>query len=304
MKEEFIPKRFHAKSLVLIEHMENIINQYEASGYTLTLRQLYYQLVARGIIENSEKSYKNIGTLLSDARLAGIIDWSAIEDRTRNLVSLPTWGNPSSIIRSAAYSYREDKWEKQPNFIMVMVEKEALSNVVQRVCQRYEVPFMACRGYMSQSEMYTQARLLHGQIQDGKDVTLIHLGDHDPSGIDMTRDIIDRLEMFVGNWDDRMVDVQRIALNYDQVLRYNPPPNPAKVTDSRFDDYQRIHGDESWELDALEPSVIENLIEEEILARRDEDIWEESVRQEEERKNVLNIISRNWAEVERFAKNL
>lgn len=294
MKYQYIDKKFHAATLDAIEVANGIIEEYQAQGFSLTLRQLYYQHVARGLIENTEKSYKKMGNIINDARLAGLMDWDAIEDRTRNLQSLPTWGSPISIIRSARAGYREDKWQLQPNRIEVWVEKDALVGVIEGICNQYEIPFFACRGYTSQSEMRSAATRINEYIDNGQDVTIIHLGDHDPSGIDMTRDITDRMGLFL---ESNYADVNRIALNINQINQYRPPPNPAKITDSRFDEYQKIYGDESWELDALEPRVISNLIEEEILALRDEDKWTEALQMEQANKEALRKVERNWGKV-------
>lgn len=294
MKYQYIEKKFHAATLEAIEVANGIIEEYQAQGFSLTLRQLYYQHVARGLIENTEKSYKKMGNIINDARLAGLMDWDAIEDRTRNLQSLATWGSPISIIRSARAGYREDKWRLQPNRVEVWVEKDALVGVIEGICNQYEVAFFACRGYTSQSEMRSAATRINEYIDNGQDVTIIHLGDHDPSGIDMTRDITDRMGLFL---ESNYADVNRIALNINQINQYNPPPNPAKITDSRFDEYQKIYGDESWELDALEPRVIADLIEEEILALRDEDKWTEALQLEQANKEALRKVERNWGRV-------
>jgi len=113
---------------------------------------------------------------------------------------------------------------------------------------------------------------------------------HDPSGIDMTRDIKDRHEIFE-NFD---IDVVRIALNKDQIDQYNPPPNPAKVTDSRAKEYIKEHGTSSWELDALEPRVMRTLIEDTVLRYRNEDIYQEVMYKEEAHKAILARVARDW----------
>ena len=110
MKERFIHKKFQMSSLVLIDAANSIIDEYNAKGYILTLRQLYYQFVARGLIENTVRSYKKLGSVVNDGRLAGLIDWDAIEDRTRNLMSLPSWADPQSIVRSAQRGYHLNRW--------------------------------------------------------------------------------------------------------------------------------------------------------------------------------------------------
>lgn len=247
---------FRDASLVTINLVNKVITEYEGMGYDLTLRQLYYQLVARGYIENSDRSYKRVGELINNARLAGLVDWYSITDRTRNMRSRSHWDSPGQIIRSAINQYFIDLRADQPYYIEVWVEKEALVEVVGKACYDLDVPYFACRGYVSQSEMWAAARRLAQEESDRDSRSMIlHLGDHDPSGVDMTRDIQDRLAMFGA---DTMV--RRIALTYDQVQAYNPPPNPAKLTDSRCKAYIEEYGDESWELDALNPTVIRDLI--------------------------------------------
>ena len=109
----YAPKNFRASSLDLIDKINEVISEYSRQDYTLTLRQCYYQLVARGIIENNQKVYKTTGNLINDARLAGLIDWNAIEDRTRNLKGLGHFSSPKDVIEAAAYSYRRDVWLHQ-----------------------------------------------------------------------------------------------------------------------------------------------------------------------------------------------
>lgn len=299
MKQKFQEFKFRADTLRRIEQANQIIREYLAQGYRLTLRQIYYQHVARGLIENSERSYKQMGELLNNGRLAGLIDWSAIEDRTRNLRGAFHLDNPAEAIQEAYESFRLDKWAPQPNRVEVWVEKDALAGVVSRVCSRNDVNYFACRGYVSQSEMYDAARRIARYIKGGQSVTLLHLGDHDPSGIDMTRDIIDRLEMFLEGMETDL-KVDRLALNWAQIEIYNPPPNPAKTTDSRFNGYAEEFGDESWELDALEPSVIDQLIEDNIVALRDDALWAEKVQEEQEHRDLLMATSDRWQEVVEF----
>lgn len=279
--------RFQAKSLELIEKVNSIIAEYDAQGYELTLRQVYYQLVARGYIPNNERSYKNVGNLINDGRLAGLIDWYAIVDRTRNLRENSHWESPESVIDSARYSYMLDRWKNQPNYVEVWVEKDALVGIVGQICRKLDVPHFSCRGYTSQSEMWVAAQRFIQQDHKGSR-TIIHLGDHDPSGIDMTRDIQDRLEMFGAD-----VYVKRVALTMEQITAYNPPPNPTKLSDARAEGYINNYGYECWELDALEPSVISDLINGEISALICPELCLEIEEKEEKDKaNIKNICDR------------
>lgn len=271
MKKCFIEKKFREESLNLISYINSIIEEYLNEGYELTLRQVYYQLVARGIIENNERSYKNIGNLINDGRLAGYIDWEAIVDRTRHVRTPSHWDSPEQILRSAIKQYRIDTRNTQPFYIEVWVEKDALIGIVEDVCNELDVTCFSCRGYVSQTEMYEASlRFKKHEIDLDQECIIIHLGDHDPSGKDMTRDIIERLDLFGAN-----VQVERIALNYNQIKAYNPPANPTKLTDSRAKEYIEEFGYTCWELDALEPKVIEDLIINKVLEYTDNDLIEE-----------------------------
>lgn len=280
------PKKFRTAALAIIETANDIIEEYESQGFILTLRQLYYQFVARALIENTEKSYKRLGGIINDARLAGLIDWFAIEDRTRWLRVESHWSSPNDIVRACANQFQVDRWENQRYRPEVWIEKDALIGVIEGICTEFDIPYFACRGYVSQSEVWASGRRMRRYILNGQTPVMLHFGDHDPSGMDMTRDNDDRLSLFSGD----VIDVRRLALNMTQVEQYNPPPNPAKITDSRAKNYILEHGDESWELDALEPSVIADLIREEIEALIDPIGWDESQkRQDDGRARLLEV---------------
>ena len=284
-REFYRSKGFRRETLELIDTGNAIISEYVGMGYVLTLRQLYYQFVARAIIENSERSYKRLGKIVSDARLAGMMDWEAIEDRTRGVQEVNHWEHPRDIIYACAEQFRIDKWWDQPKHVEVWVEKEALAGVLHHVCRDLDVPFLSCRGYPSQSEMWRAGQRIKSKCASSS--VVIHLGDHDPSGIDMTRDIEERLWLFSGE----PVHVQRIALNMDQVEEYNPPPNPTKFTDSRAGDYVMRYGYSSWELDALEPQVLEQLTRDAVIAHRDEELWQKSIDVEHEHRRQLRELA-------------
>ena len=288
---------FRPKSLELIGLVNQVINEYKAQGYELTLRQAYYQLVARGYIPNNERSYKNIGNLINDGRLAGLIDWTAITDRTRNLRGNSHWSNPSDVIASAKYSYLLNKWKGQPNYVEVWVEKDALVDIVGQACRPLDTPYFSCRGYTSQSEMWSAAQRFIRQ-GDRENRIIIHLGDHDPSGIDMTRDIQERLTMFGAN-----VHVKRVALTMEQIETYNPPPNPAKMTDSRCWKYIENFGYESWELDALEPKMLTNLITEQVTMYRDDEIYQAVCDREDREKEELQMLVDSYDEAINYLKS-
>lgn len=283
----------NAESQRLVRIADAICRDMQAQGYDLTLRQLYYQFVARGIIENTERSYKNLGNLVNKARLAGLLDWSFIEDRTRNIEDLPKTWTPRQIVEFSARMVHSDRWQDQDWRVEVWVEKEALVSVVAKAAERWDVSYFACRGYVSQSELHAAAQRHLEYEADGFNVAVVHLGDHDPSGIDMTRDMQDRLAMFGAS-----TTIERIALNMDQIEHYAPPPNPAKITDSRAGAYIQRFGRSSWELDALEPKVIDRLVTDHIANYvTDADAMDQRAAEEAQWREQMATVSRNWDRV-------
>lgn len=297
----YVHKNFTTDVRATIARANSIIEEYAEQGFVLTLRQLYYQFVARDLIPNTFRSYKRLGTIVSDGRLAGLIDWDAIQDRTRNVRRNSHWTGPGQIIRSAAEGFEIDKWADQEYRPEVWIEKDALVGVIEGVCVDNDVPFFSCRGYNSQSEMHSAALRMMRQDRGalGGRPIIFHLGDHDPSGKDMTRDTVDRMAIFAFG-SETEIEVRRLALNMTQVEQYNPPPNPAKVTDSRAAEYIAEYGDESWELDALEPAVMVDLIQAAIDEIRDPHLWEKKKEEEEEGRRLLQKTADQWQEVTEF----
>lgn len=294
----YVERSFVKSSLEIINNANIILNEYAEGGYRLTLRQLFYQFVTRELIQNTQKEYKRLGSIINDGRLAGLIDWDAIEDRGRNLLVFPMWKSAEDFLTESIRRFKLRVWDDQPSYVEVWIEKEALIGVIGGICSKFRVPHFACKGYTSQSEMWAAGHhRLRYALRDGKNVTILHLGDHDPSGLDMTRDVAERLRMFATFGDmvksRSEINIERIALNMNQIEQYDPPPNPAKQTDARFNNYSAEHGDESWELDALSPDVISGLIEEKISALIDWDSWDNVLKEEESNLIGLNEITDN-----------
>lgn len=309
-KENTMPvRKYDSKNLsddklALIATANGIIAEYAQKGFDLTLRQLYYQFVARDLFPaswadpatgstNNERSYKKLGDVIADGRMAGLIDWDAIDDMTRNLRKRAEWNTPAELLGVCADQYRVPRWTGHRLIPEVWVEKDAAIGVVSAVCEADGVSYFSCRGYTSLSAIWNASQRLVRVIRTGSTPVIIHLGDHDPSGIDMSRDIEARLLRFVVmdlarlgeidekravailNGDDlvRPFEVRRIALNMDQVEQYSPPPNPAKLTDSRCAGYVVRFGDESWELDALDPTVVAGMVKAEIQSCKEPGKW-------------------------------
>lgn len=277
---------FKADKLELIRAASVICEEYEKQGIPLSLRQLHYQFVSRNLYKNNAASYNRLGDAVSDGRIAGLISWTAIEDRERNLQGLNHYESPQQAIKAVQASYSIDKWANQPIRPEIWVEKIALVDVIGVIAQKLEVDFFACKGYNSQSEAWRAGQRFAGYVRKGQRPIVFHLGDHDPSGIDMTRDNQERISLFAGV----QVQVVRLSLNMDQIHRYSPPPNYAKPTDSRYGDYIRQYGEECWELDALEPRVIWQLIEDAVMQVRDQKLWDEMEAQQTEDELYLEAL--------------
>lgn len=282
----------------LLQQIVGIVESYLDQNITLTNRQLYYQLVSRDIIPNADEIYKRICTFLTDARYAGLIDWEAIEDRGRTPEKHSEWNNIKSLIESATYTYRLPRWKDQDYYIELYCEKQAMESVLKPVADKYHIYFGVNKGYSSASTMYDLAQRIKEKINEGKRTIILYLGDHDPSGLDMVRDIHKRICEFLTAGDE-CVDVVGdeeenpffrivpLALNMKQIKQYNPPPNPAKITDPRAKWYIKEHGNKSWELDALEPKVLIKIAEvgvQEFIDLEKYDYW---IKREKKEKKAL-----------------
>lgn len=290
MKERYLPKTFHGRSQKMIEICDGIVSEFAEQGYKLTIRQIYYQLVARGHVENTVRSYENVQTLLNNARLAGLIDWDVIEDRTRDFIGRSHWYGVQSMLQSATDWYHENMWDEQDYLVFGVVEKEALAGIFEHLFHKWDVPVLPARGYPSATALreFAKGRIMPASQQ----VVVLHFGDHDPSGIDMTRDLEERLSLFTR--ERVSIDFRRLALNMDQIEELSPPPYPCKVKDSRTSGYQNLYGDDTWELDALSPKYLENLIDLTVEPLVDWDQWHATERRIERRRAVLQKMTDNY----------
>jgi hypothetical protein len=295
--EAFVEYQPHAATMVVIDQAVAIVAEYLDQGLKISLRQLFYQFVARGLLPNKHHNYKRLGRIVSDARDGGFIDWEAMEDRGREVQTHSSWDDPADIVRSAAGSYREALWREQRYRPEVWIEKAALLGVVEPICNELRVPYFATIGNSSQTLLYEAGKRFADDLDQGLVPIVFHLADHDPNGIDMTRDVTDRLA-FYARAD---IKVRRIALNMPQVREYAPPPNPAKETDSRYAAYvARFGTTECWELDALPPTAIADLIRTEVTGLIDRAAWDEAAAEEARNRDLLDRAAANWTKVEKL----
>jgi len=275
-----LSKNFRKDTLLLLEKIVVMVDDYERKGYRMTLRQLFYQLVSQDILPNDQKKYKKLSTIIKDARMAGLIDWDVIEDRIRIPTMPSEFENISDLVKAAIRSYRRDRWENQEYYVEVWVEKDALSGVLEPVTRKYHVHLLVNRGYSSTSALHES--VLRIKQQQDKECVILYFGDHDPSGKNMITDIRNRLEQFQCD-----ATVRDVALTMEQIKQYNLPPNPAKKSDPRSDKYIKRHGNLSWELDALTPEVLNQLVSSHIEEFLDMDEYQKIINQEEEEKMEL-----------------
>lgn len=282
-REKFSDKlHLNKKNQEQLEVINSIIKEYAKEGYRLTLRQLYYQLVSRDIIANQLKEYSKLSGLLVKGRMAGIVDWDAIEDRIRVPYIPYSVDGIEDAIKDTIDQYRLDRQENQEVYIEMWVEKDALSGVLKRITSHYHIKLMVNRGYSSCTAMHDAYKRFKNQEEMGKKVFLLYLGDHDPSGLDMDRDIKQRLEEFGVD-----VEVKRIGLTSEQIKKYNPPTNPAKFKDPRAKDYIERFGKSSWEVDALNPKILHELVKKNVEELINMDKFEEKIEQESRDKEKL-----------------
>jgi hypothetical protein len=281
----------------VVEKIISISRAYAAKGYRLTLRQLHYQMVSHDPnYVNHDTAYKKLGKILDDCRYSGVVDWNMFVDRGRKPY-LPYWVlDIADALNDTKKQYRLNLQVGQPCHIEVWTEKDALSEIMQRSTSKYHVQLCVNKGYTSSSAIYESYCRIAQAITDGKDVKILYFGDHDPSGLDMVRDIRERLILMLSmgsqlddifDADDERFDVIPIGLTMDQIKKYKLPPNPTKMTDTRSDAYVKKFGKTCWEVDALDPDVLTNIIESNIESLLDVDQFNKMVKKQERDKKTL-----------------
>ena len=294
MKETFLQINLRQTSLAKIDMINNVLENHTEDD-ALTLRELYYLLVGQALIPNTVKEYHNLGGLLVKARMAGLMDWDAIEDRLRVVTKPYGSKSASSLLRNIARGFTLERQKGQLYHIEVWSEKDALSRQLYSVTAPYHVSLLINRGYGSCTAFYEAARRFAEAETAGKLCAILYVGDHDPSGLNMLQDLKQRLTEF-GIAD---IEIVHVALTAEQIEKYNLPPNPAKITDPRAKEYIRIHGKNSWEVDALKalaPGVLQKLVHTQLVARLDLDKYEAILTQETEDRKKLRVFADKFNE--------
>lgn len=272
-----------------IKLVNNILQQYKVP---LTLRQIFYRLVANFDYPNKDSAYCQLSKQLVQARKDGFIDECMIEDRSREILGGDTGshnmkeflGNQISNFLNSPRIFSRKIWNNQAKFVIVWIEKDALSRVVSDVADKYRVMTAPSRGYAS----YTFIKQAIERFPLDKCTVVLHFADHDPSGLDMTRDLQKRLDNY--SIDSlRIIEVERVALSYDQVIDYNLSPNPTKLADPRSEEYVAEFGNQCWELDAIDPDDLQIIVKEAITKHIDEKAWNQTIEEQELEREQLQI---------------
>jgi hypothetical protein len=271
------------------EVVEAALEVFEQYDTALTLRQLYYRLVSRHLFPNTINSYKRLSRLMVRAREEGAVPVNCLEDRSRRILGRgdTSYASAQDFLRrrlaSLKESYKEFKlpmWDVQPNYIVVSLEKDALSRLVSDIANQYAVRTFPTRGYPSFTYVQRMAGYIRNRLK-GKPTVVLYFGDFDPSGVDIERDLSDRL----GKYKAGDFIVHRVALTKDQILKYSLPPMPVKRSDARADNFLASYGNESVELDALDPRTLKLMVAQSIASYIDLDAW----RKKEEEIDSLRV---------------
>lgn len=289
----------------IVDQVNQILAEYE--GFPLTLRQIYYRLVANYKLPNKRQFYNGLSRILVKARELGHVNDTLIVDKQRSIE-----GGDSPFLEPQQYldwkaavfaknDYSRAVWAEQPQHVEVWVEKYALSNVIGRAAADFNVVIAATRGYSSYTYVKRMA-IDDRYVHLDKPVTILYFGDHDPSGLQMTDDLDTRMQKYGKDGSVNIV-VKRIALTHDQVQHFKLDPNPVKQADSRSATYMRQFGSTCWELDALPPKELTNLVQQSLLAEIDQDTWAATRRKsEKERKQLQDKIDKWSKRVQKWVK--
>ncbi len=289
----------------IVKATNQILKEY---NIRLTIRQIYYRLVSPPfqIFPNNIRSYKAFDRHLTRAREKYAVDWRAIEDRRRNTIG----GEQGLFFQSPKHYldwllkdledskyYKHRYWDNQPKSVEVWIEKEALGTLALQACKEYKVIVFPSVGYSS----FTKIMEAISRFPKDKETVILYFGDHDPSGIDMGRDLTSRLEDY-GAGD---FELRRIALTIEQVQQLGLASNPTKIADSRAPSYVEQFGDACWELDAVPPNLLQQWVKEAVASEVDAVAWNETQELIETEKELIDLaLSQSRAELKRITEEI
>jgi hypothetical protein len=282
MKLIYTSKCFQRKTLKRIGAINRILNEYAKQGYQMTVRQLYYQMVSRKIIPFDNREYNKLITLIANGRNAGLIDWDHIVDRSRDSYQVPLFDSVSDALQQAADNYHIDLWEDMPTMPVIWYEKAGLAQIIGRVASKYNIEHMATRGENSLTWLH--------QVSQQTDI-ILYLGDHDGHGVQISDGMAAKVKMYSNGG----TTLKRIGISLDHGEEINAPKIPLKdVTNLSFDYRQRFGCGYGYEIDALDPKQLIDLIEEEIesLIGLASQTFENNIRRQQvQREQIIQAVS-------------
>ena len=246
-------KRVRATKAEMAERREALFD-IVAEQQPMTVRQVFYQATVRGVIEKTEAGYAKVQTLLADMRRDGELPYQWLADNTRWMRKPTTYSGPEQALLRTARFYRKSLWDEAGAYVEVWLEKDALAGVVVDVTAEYDVPLMVSRGYASLSFLHSAAANMEAE---GRPCYIYHLGDFDPSGVNAAEKIEETLNDLSPTAE---IYFERIAVTPEQITRWDLPTRPTKISDSRSKSWGG--GDESVELDAIEPDSLRAMVRE------------------------------------------
>lgn len=254
----------HQKSLELLNEVEEIIGEYD---FALTLRQIYYQLVAKQIIPNLQKHYARLSRLCVIARDSGILSEDAFVDRLREVDKPGSWRDLGDFMRTVRVAYKKDRWFNQDLYLEIWTEKDALRGVIAPVTHAYDVSLLIVRGQVSRTAIHESYERFAAKMDERKECYLYYFGDFDPSGLSIFSSLTARLKTH-GNYGEE-INFHRVALTPEQISDYELPQDPAKKSDPNYKRFVDEYGDNVVELDSLPPDALKKLVTERIESHID-----------------------------------
>lgn len=286
----------------------------DGTRWAMTLRQLYYRLVSLGdrgdiAFPKTDASYRRLARLMRDARESGEIPWGWLVDNVRTVYEQRTFNGVEGLLRDSAQLYRADLMRSQRVAIQVWAESDSIGSILNQVTQRYTIPTFAARGYSSRGYIWNAATDIVRAHAAGKGVVILHVGDHDPSGEDIFRDLEESLRLYVVAADSRhpvarwrgwgvagltdWLSVERIALTPEQIAAHGLPYRPVKASDVRSATFK---GQGAVEVEALPVDVLLGTLEDAIESYIDPAALATAKLAEESEREIMGRISRTPVE--------
>lgn len=279
-------KRRQRRTKAELEELDRVLAEIVAEIEPATVRQVFYQAVVRGLVPKDEaRGYKLVQRRLVKLRETGEIPYGWITDNVRVVRGHNRYDGPEDYARVAAEFYRRDYWAESPVSVEVWLEKDALAGVlVPTVVEECGLDLHVTRGYASVSYLQGAADFI---CRDGRPTHVYLLTDFDPSGLGIADTVASEL---VRRSSPVEVNVERLAVNREQIDEWELPTRPTKTTDSRAKAFVREHGPASVELDAIPPATLRSLVREGIEEHMDpERLRVLKLAEEQEREGLKNL---------------